>query len=123
MPRHRSPARPAIVASVTVAALAIGVTGCAQFDAAFGKQWVQVTFASGTSVATARHITSVCSHIPNLKLEGPVRSDTAQRGVVDTVNYTATKASDAQLSLLEQCLGKFPTSVIGVTEMDQGDTG
>lgn len=113
----------AIAAFVVAPALAIGLAGCAQFDAAFGKQWVEVTFAPNTSVATARHITSVCSHIPNLKLEGPVRATTAQPNVVGTVNFNATQATDSQLALLEECMGRFPSSVLGVTEMDQGDSG
>lgn len=123
MPRHPSPVRSAIAAIAAVVTLTFGIAGCAQFDAAFGKQWVEVTFAPNTSVATAKHITSVCSHIPNLKLEGPVRQTTAQKGVVGSVNFNATQATDAQLTLLEECLGKFPSKVIGVTEMDQGDTG
>ena len=102
-------------------ALALGVGGCAQFDKALGQQWVQVTFAPNTSIATARHVTSVCSHVPNLRLAGPVKPTTAQAGVVDSVRYNATHASDAQLSELEQCLGQFPKTVQGFTEMDNSD--
>ncbi len=102
-------------------AVVLGLAGCAKFDQALGQQWVVVTFAPNTSVATAKHVTSVCSHVPNLPLEGKVKPTTAQAGVVDSVNYNATKASDAQLAELEQCLSKFPAIVQGFTEMDQGD--
>jgi hypothetical protein len=108
---------------VVVVLLLAGVTGCAKFTAALGQQWIQVTFAPNTSLATARHVTSVCSHVPNLRLEGPVKSTTAQVGVVDSVNYNSTNATDAQMALLEKCLSRFPNIVQGFTQMDQGDSG
>lgn len=111
----------AIAAALAAGALALGVSGCAQFDKALGQQWIEVTFAPNTTVAAARHVTSVCSHVPNLRLSGPVKPTTAQAGVVDSVRYNATHASDAQLSELEQCLGKFPRTVQGFTEMDNTD--
>ncbi len=107
-----------VVVAITVA---VGAGGCAKFDKALGQQWIDVTFAPNTSVATAKHITSVCSHVPNLPLEGPVKPTTAQAGVVDSVRYNSTNASDGQVALLEQCLGKFPASVQGFTQMDEGD--
>ena len=110
-----------VAAGAVAGALALGIGGCAQFDKALGQQWVQVTFTPNTSVATARHVTSVCSHVPNLRLAGPVKPTTAQAGVVGSVRYTATHASDAQLAELEQCLGQFPKTVQGFTEMDNSD--
>lgn len=109
-------------AAIVVVAIAVvaGVGGCAQFDKQLGQQWIEVTFAPNTSLATAKHITSVCSHVPNLRLEGPVRPTTAQAGVVASVRYNSTSATDAQVALLERCLGKFPASVQGFTQMDQG---
>ena len=117
--------RAAHVRSAAIAAAAITLAaaagGCAQFDKQLGQQWIEVTFAPNTSVATAKHITSVCSHVPNLRLEGPVRPTTAQAGVVDSVRYNSTNATVAQVALLEQCLGKFPASVQGFTQMDEGE--
>jgi hypothetical protein len=110
-----------VAVAVAASALALGVGGCAQFDKALGGQWIEVTFAPNTSVATARHVTAACSHIPNLRLAGPVKPTTAQAGVVDQVRYNATNASDAQLADLEQCLGRFPKTVQGFTEMDNSD--
>src|SRR5215471_8747194 len=96
-------------AAIAVAGLVLAgvVGGCAQFDKQLGQQWIEVTFAPNTSVATAKHITSVCSHVPNLPLEGPVKPTTAQAGVVGSVRYNSTNATDAQVARLEQCLGKF----------------
>jgi hypothetical protein len=114
-------------AAIAVAAIALaggiggGIGGCAQFDKQLGQQWIEVTFAPNTSLATAKRITSVCSHVPNLRLEGPVKPTTAQADVVDSVRYNSTNATDAQVALLERCLGKFPASVKGFTQMDQGD--
>jgi hypothetical protein len=110
--------------AIAIAAIALCgcVGGCAQFDKELGQQWIEVTFAPNTSVATAKHITSVCSHVPNLPLEGSVKADTGEAGVVDQVNYNSTNATDAQVALLEECLNKFPASVQGFTEMDDGDS-
>src|SRR5215472_10037194 len=93
--------------AVAAIALAVGVGGCAQFDKQLGQQWIEVTFVPNTSLATARHITSVCSHVPNVHLEGQVKPTTAQPGVVGSVRYDSTNATVAQVALLEQCLGKF----------------
>ena len=108
--------------AVAVLTLTVGLGGCAKFDKALGQQWVEVTFAPNTSVATAKHITSVCSHVTNLHLAGPVKPTTAQAGVVDSVRYNSTNATDAQLARLESCLSRFPSSVQGFTQMDQGDS-
>jgi hypothetical protein len=109
------------VLTLAAAVLVTGLSGCAQFDKALGQQWVVVQFAPNTTVATAKHVTSVCSHVPNLRLEGKVKPTTAQAGVVDSVNYNARNASAAELAELEQCLSKFPAIVQGFTEQDQGD--
>lgn len=110
-----------VVLTVAASTLALGVGGCAQFDKALGQQWIDVTFAPNTSIATAKHVTAACSHVPNLRLAGPVKPTTAQAGVVDSVRYNATNATDAQMAQLEQCLGKFPKAVQGFTEMDDSD--
>lgn len=107
------------VGALTVIA---GVSGCAEFDKQLGQQWIQVTFAPGTSVATARHVTSACSHIPNLPLMGKVKPDTGEPGVVDQVNFNSTHATDAETAELQQCLQKFPKVVQGFTQMDEGDS-
>jgi hypothetical protein len=119
----KSPA-PVKVAALAGAALALvgSVSGCAQFDKELGQQWIVVTFAPNTSVATARHVTSVCSHIPNLPLMGKVQPDTGEPGVVDEVNFNSTHATDAETADLQQCLQKFPKIVQGFTQTDEGDS-
>jgi hypothetical protein len=107
--------------AITAVALVAGVSGCAKFDNALGQQWIQVTFAPNTSIATARHVVSECSHIPNLPLMGRVRQDTGQPGVVDQVNFNSTNATAGEMAQLEQCLSKFPSIVQGFTQMDQGN--
>ncbi len=113
-------ARLAALGTVALA-LVVGISGCAKFDKALGQQWIQVTFAPNTSIATARHVVSVCSHIPNLPLMGQVRQDTGQPGVVDQVNFNSTNATAGEMAQLEQCLSKFPNIVQGFTQMDQGN--
>jgi len=112
----------AAITAVAAIVLAAGIGGCAKFDKALGQQWIEVTFAPNTTVATARHITSVCSHVPNLKLVSPVKPTTAQANFVGSVRFDSTNATDAQVALLARCLGKFPANVQGFTQMDQGDS-
>ncbi len=88
--------------------LVAGVSGCAQFDKELGQQWIVVTFAPDTSVATAKHVTSVCSHIPNLPLMGKVKPDTGEPGVVDEVNFNSTHATDAETAELQAVPPEVP---------------
>ena len=111
-----------VIAVVAAIVLAGGIAGCAKFDKALGQQWIEVTFAPNTTVATAKHITSVCSHVPNLGLMGSVKSTTPHADIVGSVRYNSTNATDAQVALLARCLSKFPASVQGFTQMDQGDS-
>jgi hypothetical protein len=116
-----SPLRSAALAGVVVA-LTAGIGGCAKFDQALGQQWIVVSFAPNTSLATARHVASVCSHVPNMPLEGKVKPDTGQPGVVDEVDFNAVNATDAEMAQLEQCVSRFRKVVDGFTEQDQGDS-
>lgn len=92
--------------------------GCAKMDATLGQQWIVVQFKPGTTLATARHVTAACSHVPNLTLQ-PVRPTSAAAGLVDSAQFNATQATDAQLALLQQCLQRFP-AVQGFTMTDTG---
>ncbi len=88
-------------------------------DAALGQQWVEVQFKPNTTLATAKHVTTTCSHVPRCTPE-PVRPTPpgTRRGRVR--RYNSTHATDADLAKLQECLQRFP-SVQGVT--DQDDTG
>jgi hypothetical protein len=109
---------------VVIAGLATaigGLAGCARMNAALGQQWIVVQFAPGTSVATARQVTSACSRVPHLHLIGPVKGSAARPGVVDSVRYDATAASNADEALLERCLLRFRSAVAGETLVQPGD--
>jgi hypothetical protein len=110
--RVRTPAclsrRAAVVYAVAaVCAAAVPLAGCAKIDKALGQQWAVVQFAPGTTLSAARHAAQACSHLPGLRLL-PVRPLTPSSGVVESVRYNATNASDADLARLQQCLMRFP---------------
>lgn len=97
----------------------ISVAGCAQMSAALGQQWFVVLFKPNTAVATARHVTQACSHVPNLRL-APVRPTSADPGTIDSARYNATNATDADMAELQRCLQRF-TSVQGYNLVQPGD--
>jgi len=103
-----------------VVAVIVGLTGCAKMDAALGQQWFVVQFAPNTTVAAARQVTAACAHLPNLHPE-PVVPTTADRGVVDSVRFNSTRASDADMARLELCLQRFPKLVQGFSLSQPGD--
>jgi hypothetical protein len=107
---------------VRLAACALALVGllggCAKMNAALGQQWVIVQLASNTTLATARHVTAACSHLPGVH---PVRvRPTAAGGVVGSVRFDATQASDADMARLQRCLQRFP-AVQGLTVGEPGD--
>lgn len=104
---------------VALGAVVIALGGCAKIDAALGQQYVVVQFVPNTTLAMARHVTAACSHIPNLRVQ-PVKPTTAQAGIVDSVTYNATNASDANVAQLQMCLERF-RSVQGLTSVQPGD--
>ncbi len=108
-------------AACALAVIALGtglLGGCAKMSSALGQQWVDVQLASNTSIASARQVTSSCSHVPGIHVD-KVRP-TAPGGVVDSVRFDTTKASDADMARLQQCLQRFPV-VQGLTVGEPGD--
>ena len=99
----------------------MALAGCAKFDAAMGQQWIDVTFSANTTVSAARHIADACSDITNVRVQA-VTADPAHSGLIESVRYNTSKASDAQMAKLQVCLQKFP-SVQGVTLDDSGEGG
>lgn len=87
-------------------------------DAALGQQWLVVQFNPNTTIATARHVTAACSHVPAAHAVR-VTADAANTGMVESARYNVSHASDADLARLQECLGRFP-SVQGVTLNDSG---
>ena len=108
---------------MTAAGLIAGLSlaGCAKMDAALDKQWMTVNFSPGTSVTTALHVRTACSHVQNT----PPLALPAQRSVINImygVRYDTTNSSPANLSQLQTCLQKF-ASVQGVDPENAGDEG
>ena len=87
-------------------------------NAALGQQWVIVQLASNTSIATARQVTAACSDLPGLHPERV--KPTAPGGVVGSIRFDATHATDADMARLQGCLQRFP-AVQGLTMGEPGD--
>jgi hypothetical protein len=97
------------------------LTGCAKMDAALDQQWMTVDFNPGTSVATALHVRTACSHIQNT----PAMALPTQRSFTNMmygIRYNTTDSSPANLAELQTCLQRFP-AVQGVDPEDAGDEG
>jgi hypothetical protein len=104
-----------------VGGLALGVSGCAKFDAALGQQWVTVDFQPSASIATMLKVRAACSHIPNVVPEALPKVRT-QVTMNSAVTYQTNNASDANLAQLQECLQRFP-SVAGMDPEDSGSEG
>jgi hypothetical protein len=104
-------------AGFVLAALA----GCSQMDAALSKQWMVVDFNPSTSIGTALHVRTACSHVQN----APPMALPAQHSVINImygVRFDITSASPADQARLETCLQKFK-SVAGLNSEDAGGEG
>jgi hypothetical protein len=118
--RHR-PARLGAVLAAPVLILTVLLAGCAQMDAALGKQWVTVVFGPNTKMATVLKVRQACSHIPNAVPE-PLPKGHSVLDEMNSVRYTTTNATPANLAELQSCLQKFK-AVVGVNSQDAGDDG
>jgi hypothetical protein len=111
------------VAALTIAGsllVTAGVGGCAQFNAALGKQEAVVQFKNGTTTAARLKVRAACSHIPEARPEAVPTTHLASDNLYNVI-YRVDKASNAQLARLEQCLQKYP-SVLGVDIQTPGDS-
>jgi hypothetical protein len=109
-----------LAAGTAVAAVTV-LAGCSQFDSALGQRQAVVTFRSGTPVAERLTVRAACAKPPSVTAQ-PLPSDVNSPYALEQVIYQISKASDADVALLEECLSKFP-SVAGVTLQDAGDQG
>jgi hypothetical protein len=119
--RRRSWSARIAIPAAAAAVLAGALAGCAKMDAALDKQWMTVQFSTGTSMATALHVRSACSHIQN----APPMALPANQSPINTmygVNFDTTNASPANLEQLQTCLQRFK-SVLGVNPQSAGDEG
>ena len=97
------------------------LTSCAKMDAALDQQWIVVDMNPGTSVPTALHIRTACSHIENVQpMALPAKR--TEVAMLFGVRYDTTNASPANLAELQTCLQRFP-SVQGIEPQDAGDDG
>lgn len=93
-------------------ALALLASGCSGFNKAFGQREAVVHFQPGTPQSVRVQVRAACSHLPQATPE-PLPTDNKLSDQLNDVRYRIDKASDGQVTALEQCLGKF-RSVAGV---------
>jgi hypothetical protein len=107
-----------VACAVAVGALGTGLLGgCAKLNSALSKQWITVQLAPNTSLAAARHVTAACSHVPGTRPERV--TPTMAGGGVESVRFDTTRATDADMARLQQCLQRFPV-VQGLTAGEPG---
>ncbi len=88
------------------------LSGCAGFNKAFGQREAVVHFATGTPESVRAQVRAACSHLPDAAPE-PLPTDKMASDELNDVRYRIDKASDGQITALENCLGRF-RSVQGV---------
>jgi len=91
--------------------------GCAKVNSALSKQWITVQLAPDTSLAAARHVATACSHVPGTRPERV--TSTVAGGSVESVRFDTTRATDADMARLQECLQRFPV-VQGLTVGEPG---
>jgi hypothetical protein len=90
-------------------------------DAALSKQWIVVNFYPSTSITTALHVRTACSHVQNV----PAMALPVKHSVINImygVRFDTTKASPAEQAQLQTCLERFQ-SVAGLNPQDAGGEG
>ena len=81
------------------------LAGCAKMDSALSQQWMTVQFSPDTTVATALHVRTACSHVQDT----PPLALPAKRSVINVmygVRFNTTNASPANLPVQD-----VPTAV------------
>jgi hypothetical protein len=101
--------------------LLLGLAGCGKMDAALDKQWMTVDFSPSTSMATALHVRTACSHIQDTPAM-PLPGKQSVINIMYGVRYDTTNSSPAELAELQTCLNNF-RSVQGVDPENVGDEG
>lgn len=104
--------------AVTLAVLtAVAAGGCSKFDQALGQQEEVVVFQPNVSNAVKMKVRAACSHVRNVNVE-PLPTDHKLSDEIYDVRYEAGSASDVELAEFDQCVSKFPPSVIQGVETD-----
>jgi hypothetical protein len=108
-------------AAALMAAAALALGGCTRLDAALGQRQAIVSFTDGTPVSQRLAVRTVCGRLPAVTPQA-LPSDLHSPYALQQLTFQITKASDAQVARLEECLAKFP-AVAGVTLQDSSDEG
>jgi hypothetical protein len=119
-PRAGGPGRgrPVIAAAAAVLT-AVAVCGCSKFDQAMGQQEEVVVFQPNVTNAVKLKVRDSCSHIQNVDVEPlPLPSDHKLSDHVYDVRYEVGSASEVELAEFQQCVAKFPSSVVQGIETD-----
>ena len=103
-------------------AAAVALAGCSQFDAALDQRQAIVTFTDGATLAQRLAVRAACAKTPNVTAQA-LPSNLNSPYALQQVVYVVTQASDADIALLDKCLSKYPTVVVGMTLQDAGDEG
>ena len=104
-----------------VAAAAVALAGCSQFDKALGQRQAVVTFRPSTPVSQRLAVRSACAKLPEVKAP-PVPSDLHSPYALQPLTFRIDHATNADVARLEKCLARFP-SVVGITLRDSTDMG
>jgi hypothetical protein len=107
----------ALVAAAAAVLTAVALCGCSQFDKAMGQQEEVVVFQPNVTAAVKLKVRDSCSHIPNVDVE-PLPTDHKLSDEVYDVRYEVGTASEVELAQFQQCLAKYPPSVIQGIETD-----
>ena len=110
-----------LLAAATATVAMTALAGCAQFDSALGQRQAVVSFADNATLAQRMAVRSACAKTPNVTA-APVPGNLKTAYQLPQVTFTITKASDADVAMLQTCLSKYPT-VAGVTLQDASDEG
>lgn len=116
-PRRRRAAGRALAVLALAMAAALAVTGCSKFDQAMGQQEEVVIFQPNVSNAVKMKVRATCSHIPNVNVE-PLPTDHKLSDEIYDVRYEVGSASTVELARFQQCLSRFPSSIIQGLETD-----
>jgi hypothetical protein len=114
-------ARRLLAAGIVVAAVT-AMAGCAQFDAALGQRQAIVTFTDNATLAQRMAVRTACAKTPNVTPQ-PLPSNMNSPYVLEQLVYQVNQASDADIALLQECLAKYPSVVVGVSLQDSSDEG
>lgn len=92
-------------------ATVLTATGCSKFNQALGQQEEVVIFQPNVPNSVKLKVRATCSHVPHVKVE-PLPTDHKLSDQVYNVRYQVGSASTVELARLQQCLSRFPSSIV-----------